>query len=240
MRPITPPLNGVCISDEGDAWGTYLVDHHVFENIFVGLQASGPLRLKAWSAQVELAMAYTRENFPALGYLCDLLITDIVLLHSASTGGGSASHLPGLVAMSPGPNWGMYDFAETIVHEMTHLNLFILDMVNRLYRLPTTELAEHENRVVSAVKVGELRPFDKAFHSAVVAVPLMYMQDARGDSALVDAFAESLNDCCTGLEAKRDLFTPYGQTLLDELATFARTLNFAAVESGLTRERLAA
>ncbi|WP_433330657.1 aKG-HExxH-type peptide beta-hydroxylase [Spirillospora sp. CA-294931] len=228
----------MAISDESDDWGSYLVNHHVFENIFVGLQPVGQLRRRAWSGQVELALAYTRETFPALGYLCDLLITNIVLLNSTST--GSASHLPGLVAISPGPNWGTYDFAETIVHEITHLNLFILDMVNKLYQLPTEDLARQENRVVSAVKIGELRPFDKAFHSAVVAVPLMYMQDARGDSALVDAFAEPLKDCCQGLETERDPFTPYGQTLLDELSEFARTLDFGMVETNLTRDGLAA
>jgi len=123
---------------------------------------------------------------------------------------------------------------------MTHLNLFVLDMVYRLYELPTTELAEHQHRVVSAVKVGELRPFDKAFHSAVVAVPLMYMQEARGETTLVDSFAASLVDCCKGLESKRNLFTPYGQTLLDELAEFARTLDFGLVSNAFTREDIAA
>jgi len=50
------------------------------------------------------------------------------------------------------------DFTETLVHEMTHVNLFVLDAVYGLYELLTTDLANHEHRVVSAVKVGELRP----------------------------------------------------------------------------------
>lgn len=145
------------------------------------------------------------------------------------------------MAPSPGPQWTVMDFAETLVHETTHLNLFVLDMVYRLYELPTAELAEHQHRVVvSAVKVGELRPFDKAFHSAVVAVPLMYMQNARGETALVDAFASSLVDCCEGLEAKRDLFSPYGRLLLDELAEFAGTLDFDLVSKAFTRGDVAA
>ena len=68
----------------------------------------------------------------------------------------------------------------------------------------------------------------------------MYMQQARGETTLVDAFAASLVDCCKGLEAKRDLFTPYGQVLLDELAEFAHTLDFGLVSSAFTRHDIAA
>ncbi len=240
MRPIAPPTAGISITYENDSWGRYLQSNKIFENIFIEVSPTNNDTRSLWAAQTEKALEYTRDNFPALGYLVDLLITDIVLLTSKVTGGGSASHLPGLVAVSPGPKWAKVDFAETLVHEMTHLNLFVLDMVYRLYELPTTELAEHQHRVVSAVKVGELRPFDKAFHSAVVAVPLMYMQEARGETTLVDSFAASLVDCCKGLESKRNLFTPYGQTLLDELAEFARTLDFGLVSNAFTREDIAA
>lgn len=209
MRPIAPPSTGIALGYEGDPWGRHLQENKIFENVFVGVGKTNHSDRLLWAGQTETALAYVRESFPALGYLVDLLITDIVLLTSKVTGGGSASHLPGLVAISPGPEWAMTDFAETLVHEMTHLNLFVLDMVYRLYELPTAELAEHRHRVVSAVKVGELRPFDKAFHSAVVAVPLMYMQHARGETTLVDTFTASLVNCCNGLEVKRDLFTPY-------------------------------
>ncbi|TDD39049.1 HEXXH motif domain-containing protein [Actinomadura sp. KC06] len=239
-RPFAPPRAGVSISYEDGSWGTYLQENRVFESIFVGRQSTTKDARRLWKEQTEQAMTYTRGTYPALGYLVDLLITDVVLLTSEATGGGSASHLPGLVAISPGPKWTTMDFAETLVHEMTHLNLFVLDAVYGLYELPTADLAEQEHRVVSAVKVGELRPLDKAFHSAVVAVPLMFMQHHRGETALVDAFAESLVDCCTGLEAKRDLFTPYGRLLLDELAEFARTLDYSLVEMAFTRTDLAA
>ena len=240
MRPLAPPGHGVSITYEDGPWGTYLQERRVFESIFVGLQNTPQSARRLWKTQTERAMVYTRETYPALGYLVDLLITDVVLLTSKAMGGGSASHLPGLVAISPGPEWTTVDFAETLVHEMTHLNLFVLDAVYGLYELPTADLADHEHRVVSAVKVGELRPFDKAFHSAVVAVPLMFMQHERGESALVDAFAESLVDCCTGLEAKRHLFTPYGGVLLDELAEFARTLDYGLVEKAFVRTDVAA
>ncbi|MCD0447806.1 HEXXH motif-containing putative peptide modification protein [Actinocorallia sp. API 0066] len=239
-RPYAPPPEGVAITFEDGAWGSYLSDNKVFENIFRGVAATREADRELWSAQLEAAIRYVRETFPELGLITDLLVTDVVLLTSQATGGGSASQLPGLVAISPGPDWRVNDFAETIVHEATHLNLFVLDMVNRLYTLPTDELAQHNNRVVSAVKVGELRPFDKAFHSAIVAVPLMYMQHRRGKTDLVNAFAVSLNDCCQGLNGMKDLFTPYGQGLLADLTGFAQTLDFDQVRAGFRRIELVA
>ncbi|WP_433475867.1 hypothetical protein ACQPZP_01825 [Spirillospora sp. CA-142024] len=56
----------------------------------------------------------------------------------------------------------------------------------------------------------------------------------------MDAFAESLADCCNGLEAKRHLFTPYEPVLLDELAEFARTLDYGPVEKAFTRTDIGA
>ncbi|WP_406271980.1 hypothetical protein OH799_31820 [Nocardia sp. NBC_00881] len=41
------------------------------------------------------------------------------------------------------------------------------------------------------MKIGEMRPLDKAFHAAVVAVPLMYMRHHRGETALVDMFTDA-------------------------------------------------
>ncbi|MDX6743264.1 aKG-HExxH-type peptide beta-hydroxylase [Actinocorallia sp. A-T 12471] len=240
LRPIFPPTAGVLVSFEDGAWGGFLAENRIFEDIFRGVSGTDLHQRAAWGDEVHRAFDYLRDEFPALAYLTELLVTDVVLLKSDSTGGGSASQLPGLVVISPGPGWTTRDFAETLVHEMTHLNLFVLDMAYRLYRKTSDELALDEHRVVSAVRVGELRPFDKAFHSAVVAVPLMYMQQARGETALVDAFASSLINCCEGLEAKKDRFTPYGQILLAELSSFARNLDYTMVESGFTRTDLAA
>jgi HEXXH motif-containing protein len=161
--------------------------------------------------------------------MVDLLVTDIVVLSSERTGGGSASHIPGLVCMSPGPGWTTWDFAESLVHEALHLNLFVADMVYGLYTLPSAELTAERYRVLSAVKIGERRPLDKAFHAAVVAVPLMYMQHERGVSTLVDLYSASLRDAARGLAARREVFTPYGRMLVDELCDWARTLDFGRV-----------
>jgi len=47
-------------------------------------------------------------------------------------------------------------------------------------------------------------------------------------------------DCCKGPEGKHYLFTPYGRMLLDDLAEFARTLDYRLVERAFTRTDIAA
>jgi hypothetical protein len=81
-------------------------------------------------------------------------------------------------------------------------------------------------RALSAVKIGQKRPLDKALHAAVVTDPLMYMQHRRGVTTLVDLYTESLRDACDDLMKQRPLFTDYGQMLLDELCCFAETVEF--------------
>jgi hypothetical protein len=57
------------------------------------------------------------------------------------------------------------------------------------------------------VASGKLRPLNKAFHSAVVAVPLMYMQHLCDESTLIDQFTASLLEYSNGLMGKRERFT---------------------------------
>ncbi|MFC8047804.1 aKG-HExxH-type peptide beta-hydroxylase [Nocardia sp. NPDC057353] len=236
-RPIAPPREGTRIHHENSEWGDYLREADVFDGIFKSLRPSTSNEQIAWPGEVTAAVMYVRDLNPDLCRLVDLLVTDIILLPSDSTGGGSAAHLPGLVALSPGPNWTVFDFAESLVHESIHLNLFAGDMVHGLYTRPTSELAADKYRVLSAVKFDQLRPLDRAFHSAVVAVPLMWMQHQRGETELVDRFTVSLRDCCQGLNDKRHLFTPYGKLLVHQLCEFAFSLDWDYVEESISGQK---
>jgi HEXXH motif-containing protein len=239
VRPFpAPPPGEVSVTFDGGEWAELLADRHIFDNIFVGVRDTSGSQRNQWRDQVHETLTYLRGTHPALAMIVDLLVTDVVVLDSDSVGGGSASHLPGLVVMSPADTWTVDDFAETIVHEATHLGVFVLDMVHRLYTLPASDLDRPDCYVVSAVKVGIPRPLDKALHSAVVAVPLMYMQHARGETGLVDAFAASLLECADGLAGKRGFFTPYGLEIVRELLRFAESLDFGAVERALTSAEL--
>ncbi|WP_067484004.1 aKG-HExxH-type peptide beta-hydroxylase [Actinomadura hibisca] len=241
VRPFpAPPAGEVSVSFEDGQWARLLTERHIFDNIFVGVESTEESERNRRSEYVYSSLDYLHDNHPELARIVDLLVTDVVVLNAQSIGGGSASHLPGLVCMSPGPDWTLDDYAETAVHEATHLALFVMDMVYRLYRRPASALDTPECYVVSAVKAGVPRPLDKALHSAVVAVPLMYMQHARGETALVDAFAKSLLECATGLAAKEEFFTPYGVMVVRELLDFARSLDFGSVKHAFTELNSAA
>ena len=120
------------------------------------------------------------------------------------------------------------------VHEGLHTGLFLMDMVYGMFTKSSRELEADENRALSAVKIGQMRPLDKAFHAAVMAIPLMYMQHLRGESTLVDLYSESLGDACKSLLKQREYFTPYGQMLLDEMCAWAENLDFAEVARSIS------
>ncbi|MFJ7995635.1 aKG-HExxH-type peptide beta-hydroxylase [Streptomyces sp. NPDC096310] len=161
--------------------------------------------------------------------MVDLLVTDLVIVNSGADGGGSASRLPGVVVMSPGDKWGVLDYAMCLVHEAMHLNLFVGDMVYGTFALSSRELDADRFRALSAVKIGRRRPLDKAFHAAVVTVPLMFMEHHQDRTTLVDLYTASLRDACADLKKQREHFTAYGRMLLDELCAFGESIDFEVV-----------
>ncbi|MFJ9771833.1 aKG-HExxH-type peptide beta-hydroxylase [Kitasatospora sp. NPDC101157] len=239
FRPLPVEGEGIAVHFKDSEWGTYLIENRVFENVFEGLEDTPTDLRDKWTRDFSIAQLHTRDTAPDLGALVDLVVTDVVFFSSTNKGGGTGSILPGLVSMSPGDDWRPHDFAESLVHETVHLNVFLEHMVYGMYTLPAKELEADEHRVVSAVKFGQLRPLDKAFHSAVVAPPLMWMQHLRGETELVDKFRHSIRECTDGLLGKLDLFTPYGQGMVRELAAFAETLDFDLVERSISGQEFA-
>jgi hypothetical protein len=238
-RPIPAAEAGITLSFKDSDWGRYLIEKRIFENIFEGLADTPDEVQERWRRDFSVALLHTRDTVPGLGDLVDLVVTDVVFFTSKNKGGGSGSHVPGLVSMSPGDDWRPHDFAESVVHEAVHLNAFIADMVHGIYTLPASALEAPEYRVVSAVKFGQLRPLDKAFHSAIVAPPLMLMQHKRGETELVDKFRHSILECTDGLLERIEIFTPYGQTLVRELRAFAETIDFDLVERSVSSREFA-
>jgi hypothetical protein len=228
-RPMPANGEGLSISYENGGWATHCVKNGIFEHIFKGASPTdGPAR-EAWDVKVSEALDLIKEISPELRHMVDLLVTDLVIVNTGADGGGSASQIPGVVVMSPGPKWGVLDYAMCLVHEAMHLNLFVGDAVYGTFTLPSSELEAEQYRALSAVKIGQRRPLDKAFHAAVVTVPLMFMENHQGKTTLVDLYTKSLRDACVDLKKQRPHFTEYGRMLLDELCGFGETINFADV-----------
>ncbi|MFG2672727.1 aKG-HExxH-type peptide beta-hydroxylase [Streptomyces sp. NPDC048445] len=228
-RPMAAAPAGLDITYEGGAWADFCKANGIFAHILKGAgPTDGPTR-EAWDNKVAEALALIQEIEPSLRLMVDLLVTDLVILNSGADGGGSASQLPGVVVMSPGEKWEGLDYAMCIVHEAMHLNLFVGDMVYGTFTLSSRELDADQYLALSAVKIGQRRPLDKAFHAAIVTVPLMYMEHHQGKTTLVDLYTASLRDACADLKNQREHFTPYGRMLLDELCAFGESIDFEAV-----------
>lgn len=234
LRPLPVEGEGISVSYEDGTWAKHCIENGIFKNIFKGAGPSdGPTR-QGWDNRVAEALDLIQEISPDLRLMVDLLVTDLVVLNSGADGGGSASHIPGVVVMSPGAEWDVLDYAMCLVHEGMHLNLFVADKVYGTFTLPSNALEAEEHRALSAVKIGQRRPLDKAFHAAIVTVPLMFMQDRCGVTTLVDLYTESLRDACEDLKKQRRIFTQYGQMLLDELCEFAEHIDFACVARAIS------
>ncbi|MGI9280550.1 MAG: aKG-HExxH-type peptide beta-hydroxylase [Endozoicomonas sp.] len=179
------------------------------------------------------AIKLIEKNSIQLLQLIELVTTDVVFVHSPRIGGGTGSHLPGVICISIGDDWTEVDVANTLVHEATHLNVFLCDMVNKVFTSPASELDKEEYRVLSAVRVGDMRPLDKAVHSAFVTVPLLYFEKLLGSCEMMKEFSVSLNDCVNGVVEKEFLFTQYGQQLVNQLREFNESRDFSLVEKAL-------
>lgn len=231
--------NHAAIVFEDSEWADYCLKRGIFAHIFDGATPSDRATRDRWKANIAAALRHLHEMSPGLYRMVRLLVTDIVVLNSGADGGGSASQMPGVVVMSPGPEWEVPQYAECLVHEAMHLNLFVADMVYGTFTLSAVELKAEEHRALSAVKIGQRRPLDKAFHAAVVTVPLMYLQHRRGVRTLIDLYTSSLRDACADLATHRELFTAYGAMLLDELIGFATSLDFEHAAETITEPEYA-
>ncbi|MGW3153736.1 aKG-HExxH-type peptide beta-hydroxylase [Streptomyces sp. NPDC001089] len=221
LRPYAPPAEGITVTFEDGPWARHCRQEGIFEHIFAGATATdGPTR-EGWDRTVHEAFEHIRGLDANLYRQVALLVTDVVVLNSGVDGGGSANTIPGVVVMSPSATWGVPEFAECLVHEGLHTGLFVMDAVYGMFTRPSGELEADQYRALSAVKIGQMRPLDKAFHAAAVAVPLMYMQHLRGVPTLVELYSKSLADACVSLGKQREQFTEYGAMLLDEMSRWA-------------------
>ncbi|MEU2951569.1 aKG-HExxH-type peptide beta-hydroxylase [Streptomyces xanthochromogenes] len=240
LRPQRLPavVKGFQIGYEDSPWVDHCKQQEIFPHIVGPASPSdGPTR-EEWDRQIIEALDLIEEIHPGLRQMVDLLVTDIIVLNSGADGGGSANQMPGVVMMSPGSAWLTLDYAMCIVHEGLHTGLFVMDSVYPMFTLSPDELSKDENRALSAVKIGEKRPLHAALHAAAVAVPLMFMEHSQGETVLVDQYTGSLRDACDDMQTKRDLFTPYGRLILDEMTDWAKAdpINFFQVGQGITSE----
>jgi hypothetical protein len=115
------------------------------------------------------------EKYPPFEWLFNLVLDSIIYSSSNIAVGGTASSLVGALWINPRENWTDNDVYEFLIHELGHTLLFLNEWRFGLF---TSEerLSEKETYAMSAIR-SQLRPMDKAFHSAIVATEVLLLRE---------------------------------------------------------------
>jgi hypothetical protein len=173
---------------------------------------------------VQHGLLFLGLQHPPLRDLCDLLITDILVWPSVKVGGGSSAKLLGIAWLVPSANLTSLDIAESVVHEMVHLNLHLADMTFGLY----THAPGSEFDAYSAL-LGRRRPYHHAFHSACVAVAVIYFRLLLGLHGEIDSLRSSLRRCTSELLGHRAAFSGYAWSAILAAHAFSRAPKVSAI-----------
>jgi hypothetical protein len=174
--------------------------------------------------QARHGLHFLRLEHPPLYELCDLLVTDIICWPSREFGGGSAPNVLGIAWLVPSHSLTSIEIAEFVVHEMIHMNVNLADMTVGLF----TRGGATRFDAYSAV-LGRRRPFNQAFHSACVAVAVLYFRLLVGLDRETDRLRSSLRRCTADLLKHRDAFTEYSWDAILAAHAFSRDPRLAEI-----------
>lgn len=177
-------------------------------------------------ANISEAFNIIEKSDDTIFELCNLLITDILCMEGDKMiGGGTASTMIGVICISPDvDNWEPLNYAESIVHEMIHLSLFIIDMVEGLYS--DKKILTNSNHFVKSSIRLEPRPLDKSFHATCVVIGLQYFYYHIREGNKINKFLIPLKESLIDLNKKEKYFTIVGKHILYQLNTLYNNPNY--------------
>ncbi|SDC48170.1 hypothetical protein SAMN04488112_108178 [Melghirimyces thermohalophilus] len=164
------------------------------------------------------------KQCPTFHWIFNLIMDSIVHTTSNNAVGGTSSHLVGVLWINPRENWSDIDMYEFLVHELGHTLLFLHEWRYGLFtsyeRLPDTDTFAK-----SAIR-SQMRPMDKAFHSAVVATDVLLLRELiighKGKrilhpdtSTLVSMVGQSIKSI-REVNMRQGILTDYALGILDQ------------------------
>ncbi|MFE8598998.1 aKG-HExxH-type peptide beta-hydroxylase [Archangium violaceum] len=151
----------------------------------------------------------------SLRTVVELLVGRILIGRIESIRSASIASSLGVIWLCPPPDWSTADYAEHLLHEATHQELLLDDMVNALFLLDRREMRESIDSHVKSTIRGTRRSYFVAFHAAVVALQLALFYDKLGDVQKRDGFVAALGEGFSELESGRQLLSVTGKDRLD-------------------------
>jgi len=173
-----------------------------------------------WTEQVAQQLGELHTPF---SWLFNLAIDSVFYAASTNATGGSTSNAVGVLWVNPSENWAERDMQEFLVHELDHNLLFLHEWRYGLFR-NYSRMADPSAYAKSAIRAN-MRPLDKAFHSAIVAVDVLLLRETvigHGSGHVLHPPTEKLIpkiiDCAESireLDLRENLLTDDARLLLD-------------------------
>jgi hypothetical protein len=171
--------------------------------------------------RIEDALHLIGQLDPELLHTIRTIVGTFLLAKMKGYDGGSISTLMGAIWLALPPSRPVIDFAETIVHEFVHQCLFLEDMIHSIFLEGESRMSKSDALVTSAI-LRIQRGYDKAFHSAFVALALARFYDTLGLKTRANALLFPLSVTVPGLLANTRFLSAHGRTVLDEFVACYR------------------
>ncbi|WP_156897976.1 aKG-HExxH-type peptide beta-hydroxylase [Delftia sp. HK171] len=171
---------------------------------------------KAYIGRAVAGERHWNQLFPEDFTCYEELVRYVIYAYRDTYSGGSVSNAIGWIWLSPQADWTIEEYSENIIHEYTHNVLFLEEMVNTLFSVSASVMAEPENRVVSAIRRVP-RFFDQTYHAAAVAIVLAEFAISGGRLKDARLLVHGLLPSLDAMKEKRALMTDNGYTLLLEM-----------------------
>ena len=143
--------------------------------------------------------------------------------------GGSVSSSIGVIWLHPPKHWKVEDYAEAIYHEFIHHCLYLDDMIYAIF--PNQEIANSPEALTISSILTTKRSIDKAYHSAVVAIGIMYMYHKLGNDERSLTFLPNIKRTTEELNTKHKFLGQRGIEILEGMNYFIENLNYDDIHS---------
>jgi hypothetical protein len=190
---------------------------------------------KAYIGRALAGESHWNQLFPEDFTCYEELVRYVIYAYRDTYSGGSVSNAIGWIWLSPQADWTSGEYSENLIHEYTHNVLFLEEMVNTLFSVSASVMAEPENRVVSAIRRVP-RFFDQTFHAAAVAIVLTEFAICEGRLRDARLLVHGLLPSLDAMKEKRALMTDNGYTLLLEMISRGLALYENVCKSGGTQD----
>lgn len=174
---------------------------------------------EAMADKVAGAMMLLSDTDAELHAALNVVVGKFLLAHLDKYEGGSRTSVVGVIWIGLDPAAPLADFAALIAHEYVHQCIFLDDMVHRIFLAGEPELAEPDALVVSALRKLP-RGYDKAYHSAFVAITMETLYRAWGDPR-AGTLLSPARATIEGLLTKPQYVSQHGYEALEQLADIA-------------------